>query len=190
MSRVGAAASLAGVMVLLSGATVGVMAQSEDAAPVGFTGRQTAGACGGGESVKWVGDTFEYRGLHCGNTTTSSDPRFTGTYSALVDGDVYLGEGGRPFAALWTITPRVENTEGAWQGGPSTSVTFGDEDDDTTSARMRSAPPTAQTVIFTGEGAYEGLTAVVEFKWGLVYDTRLQGVIFGGSPPPAMAPAE
>ena len=46
-----------------------------------------------------------------------------------------------------------------------------------------------QTIVFSGTGDYEGLTAVVWLRHPAT-NPQVRGVIFQGSPPPAPSPAE
>lgn len=78
--------------------------------------------------------------------TEVSDPRLDGDWSWGWNEDDYTSGPG-PEANIVTIVWRVENDEGAWQG----SQTF---------ARFGEAWPDTQ-VVLTGEGAYEGLSAVM-----------------------------
>ena len=77
---------------------------------------------------------------------------------------------------VWTYEYRVENDDGAWQSDPVSGIEFAERE-------MKVAP------VFTGEGAYEGMTAIVEMSGretdeSGVSNADLRGAIFGGSPPP------
>jgi hypothetical protein len=77
---------------------------------------------------------------------------------------------------VWTYEYRVENDEGAWQSAPVSGVEFDERE-------MMVAP------VFSGEGAYDGLTAIVEMSGRETdadggSDADLRGAIFSGSPPP------
>jgi hypothetical protein len=102
--------------------------------------------------------------------TSVSDPRLEGTLYSAWDQDQYI----LPGAAEWTIatfTDRIENDEGAWQG----SVVMLSVPDETSSVQM----------VMVGEGAYEGLTAIVarEDFWGGGCAVRGY-IIDGGIPAP------
>jgi hypothetical protein len=77
-----------------------------------------------------------------------SDPRLEGTLYLARDSDYYTlpGTGARP--GFGARTYRIENDEGAWQG----SAVYVDSADGTTYLG-----PT----VMTGEGAYDGLTAIL-----------------------------
>jgi hypothetical protein len=101
-----------------------------------------------------------------------SDPRLNGDYYVSVDMDFH-GAG----AEVWSYTRRIENADGAWQGS-------------TTSANLPGAGPnTVVTLVLTGEGAYEGLTALFEETYDNgTCSSEVRGLIIGGEPPPAPEP--
>jgi hypothetical protein len=74
---------------------------------------------------------------------------------------------------IWNGAFRLENGDGAWQQRPMVqSVKLADDRD-----------PMTWTAVFDGEGAYDGLTAVVGItRYGGGWD--LEGVIIDGSLPP------
>ena len=104
-----------------------------------------------------------------------SDPRFDGTVVVSNNLDEYRGTG----VDLYHRTFRVDNADGSWVEQPSVALLFpGDSG-------------SAGTTVFVGEGAYEGLTAIVEVDWissssGL-FDVR--GIITDAGIPPLPAPA-
>ena len=99
-----------------------------------------------------------------------SDPRFEGRYSISSDADSYYAPGLTADDVVGAGTWRIENDEGAWQG----SFRYMDPLD---------GGDVTVTVLLTGEGTYEGLTAMVEsahdpvacvWQWrGLVVDGNL-----------------
>ncbi len=79
--------------------------------------------------------------------SSTTDERFNGDAVLTFDHDTYLDHG----INIWAGGLRIENDEGAWQGRPGYSFDHPDRPDGS-----------AETVVFDGEGAYEGLTALVE----------------------------
>ena len=88
------------------------------------------------------------RGYTWSGTHTATDPRFSGTHFYSWDADTYTLASGDEGPLVYAEGLRIENAEGAWQG-EATGATFLDG----TSANG--------PVLLTGEGAYEGLTAVL-----------------------------
>jgi hypothetical protein len=79
-----------------------------------------------------------------------SDPRLDGTWFTSWDADQYVGPGDDPGPVFVTMTQRIVTDEGAWQGS-AVRLEFPDDD-----------PPRFPLEVLIGEGAYEGLTAVVQ----------------------------
>jgi hypothetical protein len=87
------------------------------------------------------------RGFTWRGTITATDDRLSGTHYYSWDADAYaLPGGGTPTS--WAEGHRIENDEGAWQGS---SVGFTDADDVSVGG----------AAVLIGEGAYEGLTAII-----------------------------
>ena len=110
----------------------------------------------------------------------TTDLRFTGTYTSVLNIDTYRGADVAPPDGafnVWTVVRRVENDEGAWQGAATTVAWVNDPDE----WLIDDAPA---TVVFTGEGGYDGLTAIVTIQDRIV-PSGVRGYIFEGSPPPA-----
>jgi hypothetical protein len=106
--------------------------------------------------------------------TEVSDPRLEGSLYQAWDEDEYILPGNEPAPNIVTFTDRIENDEGAWQG----SVVMLRYPDDTTYLGP---------VVMVGEGAYEGLTAIVAFvAWG--EDCAVRGYIIEGSVPAPPVP--
>jgi hypothetical protein len=78
--------------------------------------------------------------------TEVSDPRLEGTYTRSWDEDEYFQ--GPAFLSVVVTTDRIENDEGAWQGS---SVWY----------RPAQGEPSIAPMVMVGEGAYEGLTAIL-----------------------------
>ena len=119
-----------------------------------------------------AGDRHEYR------VWEMSDPRLEGDWvQATTDTTIPLESG--PAARVWHASFRVENEEGAWQEVPNLGLVYPDE---TSSTR---------TSLRIGEGAYEGLTAIVEFSRGAGERHFLEhGVISSRAMPPPPSHAD
>lgn len=94
------------------------------------------------------------RGFTWKGTITATDPRFAGTHYYSWDANGYTPGSGDPGApgivgqAGWAEGHRIQNDEGAWQGW-TVGVTLPD------------GTQVASPAVLTGEGAYEGLSAVL-----------------------------
>ena len=88
------------------------------------------------------------RGFTWAGTITATDPRFSGTHYYSWDADVYSLASGDEGQGVWAEGHRIENDEGAWQGSQ-------------TGASLPDGTLQASPAFLTGEGAYEGLTAVL-----------------------------
>jgi hypothetical protein len=90
---------------------------------------------------------------------TATDQRFSGTHYYSWDGDSYTLASGDAGQSAWAEGHRIETDAGAWNGS-SSGLTM---------------PEGTQNsvIILTGEGAYEGLTAVLySFEGGCFFDYR------------------
>ena len=88
------------------------------------------------------------RGSTYAGNITATDPRFSGRHYYSWDGNLYtLASGGDGFG-ISADSHRIENDDGAWTG----TGTYADLPDGTQAG---------SPVFLTGEGAYEGLTAVL-----------------------------
>ena len=107
----------------------------------------------------------------CVEVEPASDPRFLGDVSARVSMDEHATEAGA--LAVWSRAFSVRNDEGSWRGIPHT-VIF---QPDGTASDI--------TQVFVGEGAFEGLYAVVETETtpGAGGGVVLDGYILEGTPP-------
>ena len=173
----------AALLAVLSLATLAAGAVAQSAGPVsdGFTGQAGYGDCEDpAGTFEIVDDVQQVRGYQCrSGWIGTTDPRFTGTYTSVANIDTYRGaEVAPPEGAfnVWTVVRRVENDEGAWQGAATTAAWVNDPD-----AWFVGDPPAV--VVFTGEGGYEGLTAIVTIQERIV-PSGVRGYIFEGSPPP------
>ena len=106
--------------------------------------------------------------------TEVSDPRLEGTlYPAWNEDEYTLPGTTRP--GIVVFTDRIENDEGAWQGS-GVLLAFPE-------ARSTSAP-----MVMVGEGAYEGLTAIVGLSSRAGDDCAVEGYIIEGSIPAPPVP--
>jgi hypothetical protein len=150
----------------------------EDAAqqtPVPFTGQIFCGPAVPADVPTWH------------QTATTSDPRLEGDIYHSRQTNTHFGTGPDGFQAStvsWA-TNRIENEGGAWQG---TMVTYiGPDEPANTSTGAR------ETYVLTGEGGYEGLTAIYDVVFNAEYVTQygcgvdVWGVIFEGNLPPIEA---
>jgi hypothetical protein len=166
---------------LLAVSAAGVGAQGI-AAPAEFTAHvsQTSD-CSSRDFEGVVDGVGQSRGYRCRTVVEeSSDPRFSGTWLLVFSEDGWGSEDGTTTGGgadtVWTYEYRVENDDGAWQSSPVSGIEFDERE-------MTVAP------VFTGEGAYDGMTAIVEMS-GRETDidgasnADLRGAIFAGSPPP------
>ena len=179
-SRSGSSAVLA--LALLAGSTVAATGQEEERAPqppVEFTGR----ACGGppvspdrSGSEEAVEIGYEgmvltrSRGGAWRQSGTVSDPRLEGDWYHTYEADRYTlpnGESG-PYVAAWTF--RIENAEGAWVSR-GVGLGFPDGTESNTTAE-----------VLVGEGAYEGLYAVMVTEANDSSCGEWRGIIFDGIP--------
>jgi len=87
------------------------------------------------------------RGFTWRGTITATDDRLSGTHYNSFNSDTYTLPGGGTQMA-WAEAHRIENDEGTWQGS---SVGFSDTGDDSETG----------PAVLIGEGAYEGLTAII-----------------------------
>jgi hypothetical protein len=91
--------------------------------------------------------------------TDVSDPRFDGKVTGFPNSSTFVGG-----FKVWNEAWLVQNAEGAWRSEPSTWVDF---------LSLSEGPV---TTVFHGEGAFDGLTAIVHLREnGKVWD--LHGVI-------------
>ena len=119
----------------------------------------------------------EFLGLEDAFTVVASDPRISGTWAEVYNfrGWEAPDDTGLPFSpSIISGAVRIENDDGAWVGA---------------SSEFGSAFHNYEWIELRGEGAYDGLTAVVrstqDFATGAeTYD----GVIVPGTPPDHPAP--
>jgi hypothetical protein len=168
-------------LALLVGAPVGASAQEVAAPqpPTEFTGRVTCGPpigpTGMGSETKVdVGDEglvlTRYRGGTWRQTINVSDPRLEGAIYHRWESDGYAVPEGEAGPTVAAATWRIENDEGAWEGGQTELV-------------LADGTQLPSLTTLTGEGAFEGMTALMEIvglEDGCTADIR--GVIVEGVP--------
>jgi hypothetical protein len=125
-----------------------------------------------------VGGVTQGRGsVIAGDQFEADDPRLTGSFSQTVNGDLrMIGD-----AAVILISPsmRIENDEGAWSGQCDLLV-------------IADGEPDPFACLFSGEGAYDGLSAYLVFENPEQPPNPFKGLIFEGDlpPTPALSSAE
>jgi hypothetical protein len=172
------------VIGLLTGSAVGVTAQDEEAAaeaPSGasyFTG--TLDTAEGNVVVEpdesIVDGVLEVRGVVVEDEAIeTSDPRINGTLSRALNVNVHKLSDFEDVVveiAAW----RIENEDGSWSGEGGALIHDGAEipQEDATNH---------DTIMLTGDGAYEGLTAYVLADW-TEEPVAVEGAVFVGEMPP------
>jgi len=175
--------SLVSTMVLSLLGGVGLAATAQEDGGAAVTGKSEATAFEGNTvsvwrpydrgKLKFIGDEGK-RALRGESwqvqVTDVSDPRLAGTWRKVINSDTYVGG-----PSVWSSAARIDNSAGSWLGrltgwrGPD-EVGYGN-----------AFSPWHSQGVFTGTGAYEGLTAVI-----LMMDTgahSIQGVVFPGVVP-------
>jgi len=170
---------------LLAGSAVGVTAQEEDPAGAAyFTGTIGESTVVGEPTEGVVDGVLEVRGLEREGPIETTDPRLTGSLSRVIDLDVHPVD---DFAevVLFTVQHRIENEDGSWSG-TGTGVAHGGP------GAPEEEALDFDTVLLTGDGAYEGLSAFLLADFAPEIGADIKGVIFPGQmPEPAVAaPAE
>jgi hypothetical protein len=166
---------------LVAGSGVGAAAQGDGAAPrwpVEFSGSIECGpAIRAGTNERettTVGDQQVVRDMSRGSvhrqSATMSDPRMAGTYYLSWDTDE-VSVAGASGPLVGSATWRIVNEDGAWQGSFPHIVFLDDHASTVTTA-------------LSGEGAYAGLTAIVEGQHDWDACTwAVRGLIIEGDPP-------
>jgi len=166
---------------LLAGSAVGVSAQDEEAAadvPAGssyFTGTYTpvgTPVAGGSVTTGPDGLTQMLGEVYAGETIETSDPRVSGSLSRVVN-RAEARPGLWPAAEAW----RLENEGGSWTG-QGTSLVHSVEG---------IKPSSWVTMVLSGEGVYEGLTAVVLVD-RIQVPHAVEGAVIAGEPVPVPEP--
>ena len=147
------------------GSVPGAATEAAPMVPVEFTARFIPVSSVRAATYETVDGRVEGRGNAWSPSISGmSDPRLDGTMTYSEDLDQYLAPGSY---ALGTVTYRIENDDGAWQG--STPI-FKEGSEDGPSV-----------VVLVGEDTYQGLYAVMDTSdWDAI-----RGVIFPAPPPSA-----
>jgi hypothetical protein len=148
--------------------------------PAEFMGRVTCGppigpTGMGSETTVDIGDEglvlTRYRGGTWRQTIDVTDPRLEGAIYHRWESDGYAVPAAETGPTVAAATWRIENDEGAWEGGQTELV-------------LADGTQLQSLTTLTGEGAYEGLTAlmgVVGFEDGSC-TADIRGVIVEGVP--------
>jgi hypothetical protein len=110
------------------------------------------------------------RGFTWSGAITATDERFSGTHYYSFDDDGYTLASGEPGPRVVAEGHRIENDEGAWQGW---SMGAGLSEDS-----LALSP-----AFLTGEGAYEGLTAILFADEGIC-SFNFRGIVIEVPEPP------
>jgi hypothetical protein len=151
----------------------GAESATQRAAPVAFTGTGTDGPCEVPATTDVDGPVAHTRGASCGPTYSFSDPRLEGTVSWLANDDEYTDGSG---LFIQSVAMSIENDDGAWRMIPIVSAKWPDPDPDQQAIEYDAT----EHFFLVGEGAYEGLMAVVD-GFGT---NELHGFIIDGELPP------
>ena len=116
------------------------------------------------------------RGYTWSGNHRATDPRFSGTHYYSWDGDSYTLASGEDGPLAYAEGLRIENPDGAWEGQAS-------------GATLPDGTTWTGPLVMTGEGAYEGLTAVLLWTDGACF-LDLRGIVmqFPDPPVPATTP--
>ena len=154
----------------------GAVSDTATVDPVWVTGTELLGAtCEEATSRIDDGVVMRARGWHCDQQTwATSDPRLTGDVKAAWNADVYRTADGE-YPTLAAGTYDLRNGGGGWH------CEYAD-------ALKQSPSPEPdglndKTVTCIGEDGYDGLTAVLYFRW-TGDGTSIEGLVFGGDIPP------
>ena len=169
---------------LLAGSAVGVAAQDEAEVPTGasyFTGTIGASDVTGEPTEAVVDGVLEVRGLMREGPIEATDPRLTGSLSRVLDFDVH-SVGDLEDVVLFSAPHRIENDAGSWSG-TGTGVIHAGAD------LSAEEELDFYTVVLTGEGAYEGLSAFLLADFAPEVGADIKGAVFPGEMPEPL-PAE
>ena len=116
------------------------------------------------------------RGYTWVGTITATDPRFSGTHYYSWDGDAYTLASGDEGPLAYAEGLRIQNAQGAWQGTAN-------------GATLPDGISASGPMVLTGDGAYEGLTAVLlGIDGSCFFDFR--GIVMEFPDPPVPATTE
>jgi len=145
-------------------------------APVWLTGTESIGpGCEDFTSSTDDGVVMRQRGWHCDQQTwETSDPRLTGDVTATWNADVYRRNDGEN-TTLAAGTYDLHNDGGGWH------CEYADALKQSPTAETDGLNDKTATCI--GGDGYDGLTAVLFFRWS-GNSTAIEGLLFGGDVPP------
>ena len=157
------------------GSVPGAATDTAPVAPVWVTGTESIGpACEDPTSSTDDGVVVRTRGWHCDPTWETSDPRLTGDVTARWNADVYRMEDGEN-TTLAAGTYDLRNDGGGWHCEYADALKQGpDEETDGLNDK---------TATCIGGDGYDGLTAVLFFRWA-GNSSSIEGLLFGGDVPP------
>jgi len=157
----------------------GAETDTEAVAPAWVTGTIALGAsCSGPTASTPEPDVQPEREHHrCSTQTwTTSDPRLTGTSTSTWDADVYVLD--EAIISVSAGTYELRNESGGWLCHYRDDLAYG--------MGRYATGATEQTVTCVGDGAYDGLTAILFLDWSdsPPSSVPLAGLIFPGEAPP------
>jgi hypothetical protein len=157
------------------GSVPGAATDTAPVAPVWVTGTESMGpACADPSSSTDDGVVARTRGWQCHPTWETSDPRLTGDVTAKWNADVYRRDDGE-YTTLAAGTYDLRNDGGGWHCEYADALKRG-PDGETDGLNDKTA------TCIGGDG-YEGLTAVLFFRWA-GDSASIEGLLFGGDVPP------
>jgi hypothetical protein len=130
------------------GIVPGAETDAQPEAPVSVTGSARPGPCPQRSKYEVVGDVLQERGGRCNPYWTMSDSRLSGTATWMGTTDTY-DDGSALSVGYRAIS--VENDDGVWREVPQVIIDF-----------PGAVDPETRLTVFEGEGAYQGLVAVLE----------------------------
>ncbi|MGD8684563.1 MAG: hypothetical protein PVG27_11480 [Chloroflexota bacterium] len=161
------------------GSVPGAETDTEAVAPAWVTGTLILGSsCSGPTASTPEADVQPEREHHRCSTQAwrTSDPRLTGTSTSTWDADVYvLGEA---IISVSAGTYELQNESGSWLCHHRDGLSYG--------MGRYATGANEETVTCAGDGAYDGLTAIVFLDWSNSPPSSvpLAGLIFPGEAPP------
>jgi len=175
MRAIGMITTTLASLALVAGPAVGAAAQSPEAlAPAWVTGQVFFGAQLSAPTVTTEGDVTHKRGESYENQRWDvSDPRLSGMAAASWNSDVFELPDDAGVSLVAVGTYEIVNDDGSWVGGYASAGQGADP-----SLGM------LETVILTGSGAYEGLSAILNLDW-TTYPVPVEGMIIPGELPPS-----
>jgi hypothetical protein len=165
--------SLVGTVIigLLGGLSVAMVAQDEEQTATHVTGRVISGEWGGATSETAEGSIQHMLDMQAVRQVEWSDPRLPPMMTSRMNLDAHWRESDAILP--WASTHRLDGPDGAWTA---------------TERGFMEADGSFALLVLTGEGAYEGLSAMLVEVVLEAYtgddETILEGYIFEGGLPP------